>query len=54
MMESVANRLLDGLGDEVRDINRMVKDIKFDPLAYQRFHDAEILGEEEQREVGEV
>lgn len=62
LMDGVVEKLIGGIGDEIKDIKRLVKDtekyVKFDPFSWngrmalgQRYRDAVILGEEEQKEV---
>jgi len=62
LMDGVVEKLVGGLGDEIKDIKRLVKDtekyVKSDPFSWngrmalgQRYRDAMILGEEEQKEV---
>lgn len=58
LMDGVVEKLIGGIGDEIKDIKRLVKDtekyVKFDPFSWngrmalgQRYRDAVILGEEE-------
>jgi uncharacterized protein YpuA (DUF1002 family) len=62
LMDGVVEKLIGGIGDEIKDIKRLVKDtekyVKIDPFSCngrmalgQRYRDAVILGEEEQKEV---
>lgn len=62
LMDGVVEKLIGGIGDEIKDIKRLVKDtekyVKFDPFSWngrmalgQRYRDAVILREEEQKEV---
>lgn len=64
-MDGVVEKLVGGIGDEIKDIKRLVEDtekyVKFDPFNWggrmalgQRYRDAMVLGEEEQREVDDA
>ncbi|KAL0638148.1 hypothetical protein Q9L58_002761 [Maublancomyces gigas] len=62
LMDGVVEKLIGGIGDEIKDIKRLVKDtekyVKFDPFSWngrmalgQRYRDAVLLGEEEHKGV---
>ena len=61
-MDGVVQRLVNGIGSELKDIKKSVKDaeklMRVDPFVYedkrlmaQRIHDAAMINEEAQREV---
>jgi len=55
LLDGVVDRLVGGIGDEIQDIKKLVRES--DPMPWsskdmaQRFHDVNVLGEEEQNEV---
>jgi hypothetical protein len=64
-MDGVVERLINGIGAEIKDIKKSVKEaekfMRYDPFAYdskrvmaQRIQDAAILNEEAQREVEDL
>lgn len=64
-MDEIVENLIGGITEEVKEIKSMVKEterhVKYDPLAWskrsglaQRFSDANLLGEEPQKELPDL